>query len=109
MCYAVTSIDCVISSSTRQHRHPNVDYCSKVSSRLSHRIDFKCSLQHRNLTGRLAVFFGVNGRGVVSAFVYVVFIAALYLSEDRVGEKRILIESATTRLAYSICAVVRFA
>ncbi|MFS1949752.1 two-component sensor histidine kinase [Vibrio lentus] len=45
----------------------------------------------KTLTGRLAVFFGLMAV-IVSAFVYVVFIAALYLSEDRVGEKRILID-----------------
>ncbi|CAK2039803.1 sensor histidine kinase [Vibrio crassostreae] len=45
----------------------------------------------KTLTGRLAVFFGVMAV-IVSAFVYVVFITALYLSEDRVGERRILID-----------------
>ncbi|ANP76210.1 two-component sensor histidine kinase [Vibrio crassostreae 9CS106] len=45
----------------------------------------------KTLTGRLAVFFGLMAV-IVSAFVYVVFITALYLSEDRVGERRILID-----------------
>ena len=45
----------------------------------------------KTLTGRLAVFFGLMAL-IVSAFVYVVFITALYLSEDRVGERRILID-----------------
>ncbi len=45
----------------------------------------------KTLTGRLALFFGLMAV-IVSAFVYVVFIAALYLSEDRVGERRILID-----------------
>ncbi|WP_210441780.1 sensor histidine kinase [Vibrio crassostreae] len=45
----------------------------------------------KTLTGRLAVFFGLMAV-IVSAFVYVVFVAALYLSEDRVGERRILID-----------------
>ncbi|MCK8075870.1 HAMP domain-containing histidine kinase [Vibrio sp. 1CM2L] len=45
----------------------------------------------KTLTGRLAVFFGLMAV-IVSAFVYLVFIAALYMSEDRVGERRILID-----------------
>lgn len=45
----------------------------------------------KTLTGRLAVFFGLMAV-IVSAFVYVVFISALFLSEDRVGERRILID-----------------
>ncbi|WP_139684685.1 sensor histidine kinase [Vibrio tasmaniensis] len=45
----------------------------------------------KTLTGRLAVFFGLMAV-IVSAFVYVVFVAALYMSEDRVGERRILID-----------------
>ncbi|PTO68067.1 sensor histidine kinase [Vibrio splendidus] len=45
----------------------------------------------KTLTGRLALFFGLMAV-IVSAFVYVVFITALYLSEDRVGERRILID-----------------
>ncbi|MGF1802296.1 HAMP domain-containing histidine kinase [Vibrio gigantis] len=45
----------------------------------------------KSLTGRLALFFGLMAV-IVSAFVYVVFVAALYLSEDRVGERRILID-----------------
>ncbi|WP_135454639.1 sensor histidine kinase [Vibrio echinoideorum] len=45
----------------------------------------------KTLTGRLAVFFGIMAV-IVSAFVYVVFVSALYLSEDRVGERRILID-----------------
>ncbi|MEZ8067601.1 MULTISPECIES: sensor histidine kinase [unclassified Vibrio] len=45
----------------------------------------------KTLTGRLAVFFGLMAV-IVSAFVYVVFIVALYMSEDRVGERRILID-----------------
>lgn len=45
----------------------------------------------KSLTGRLALFFGLMAV-IVSAFVYVVFIAALYLSEDRVGERRILLD-----------------
>lgn len=45
----------------------------------------------KTLTGRLAVFFGLMAV-IVSAFVYVVFVAGLYMSEDRVGERRILID-----------------
>ncbi|WP_122081730.1 sensor histidine kinase [Vibrio coralliirubri] len=45
----------------------------------------------KTLTGRLAVFFGLMAV-IVSAFVYLVFVAALYMSEDRVGERRILID-----------------
>ncbi len=45
----------------------------------------------KTLTGRLALFFGLMAV-IVSAFVYVVFVAALYMSEDRVGERRILID-----------------
>nr|WP_306416316.1 MULTISPECIES: HAMP domain-containing sensor histidine kinase [unclassified Vibrio] len=43
------------------------------------------------MTGRLALFFGLMAV-IITAFVYAVFIAALYLSEDRVGERRILID-----------------
>ncbi len=45
----------------------------------------------KSLTGRLALFFGLMAV-IITAFVYAVFIAALYLSEDRVGERRILID-----------------
>ncbi|MDH5887433.1 MULTISPECIES: sensor histidine kinase [Vibrio] len=45
----------------------------------------------KTLTGRLALFFGLMAV-IVSAFVYVVFVAGLYMSEDRVGERRILID-----------------
>ncbi|WP_333918281.1 sensor histidine kinase [Vibrio crassostreae] len=45
----------------------------------------------KTLTGRLALFFGLMAV-IVTAFVYVVFISALFLSEDRVGERRILID-----------------
>ncbi|MEZ9570423.1 sensor histidine kinase [Vibrio splendidus] len=45
----------------------------------------------KTLTGRLAIFFGLMAV-IVSAFVYVVFVAGLYMSEDRVGERRILID-----------------
>ena len=45
----------------------------------------------KTLTGRLAVFFGLMAV-IVSVFTYIVFMSALYLSEDRVGERRILID-----------------
>lgn len=45
----------------------------------------------KTLTGRLAVFFGAMAV-IVSVFTYIVFMSALYLSEDRVGERRILID-----------------
>ncbi|MCG9552099.1 HAMP domain-containing histidine kinase [Vibrio sp. Isolate31] len=45
----------------------------------------------KTLTGRLALFFGLMAV-IVTAFVYVVFISALFLSEDSVGERRILID-----------------
>ncbi|MGO2319764.1 MAG: sensor histidine kinase [Vibrio toranzoniae] len=45
----------------------------------------------KTLTGRLALFFGVMAV-IVSVFTYIVFMSALYLSEDRVGERRILID-----------------
>ena len=45
----------------------------------------------KTLTGRLALFFGLMAV-IVSVFTYIVFMSALYLSEDRVGERRILID-----------------
>jgi signal transduction histidine kinase len=45
----------------------------------------------KSLTGRLALFFGLMAV-IISAFVYAVFLVALYQSEDRVGERRILID-----------------
>jgi len=43
------------------------------------------------MTGRLAVFFVVVSI-VIGVFCFTIFIAALYWSEDRVGERRILID-----------------
>ncbi|MEC7940261.1 MAG: HAMP domain-containing sensor histidine kinase [Pseudomonadota bacterium] len=45
----------------------------------------------KTLTGRLALFFGLMAV-IMTAFVYVVFISALFLSEDSVSERRILID-----------------
>lgn len=45
----------------------------------------------KSLTGRLALFFGLMAV-IITAFVYAVFLVAMYQSEDRVGERRILID-----------------
>ncbi|WP_394247255.1 sensor histidine kinase [Vibrio profundi] len=45
----------------------------------------------RSLTGRLALFFSLVSV-IVAGFSYTVFYAALHGSEDRVGERRILID-----------------
>ncbi|MFA0568923.1 sensor histidine kinase [Vibrio gallaecicus] len=45
----------------------------------------------KTLTGRLALFFALMSV-IIAGFIYVIFNAALYISEDRVGERRILID-----------------